>query len=328
MINNRRRVLRVMAVGAGALMAPHSLWATGKSVEFFEWHGRALGADTSIQLYSFDKQKAQQALAGAQDIISKYEAMFSLYDENSQTSKLNKFGVLYNPSSEFVALVMLSKRFSNMTNGAFDISVQPLWDVYQNHFNGQVTGDLDEKITAVLENIGSDKIRVDNESVSFDRDKMAISFNGIAQGYITDQVTEFLNERGFDNILVDMGEYRAGGPQGNGEPWRIGLLDPFDTVSVAEVIEMSSGAVATSGGYGNQFGPSGRYHHLFNPQTGLSSNLYASVTVQADDATTADALSTAFSNMTMSSIKKVLGKQSNVQMRVTDPAGTIHALRS
>lgn len=328
MINNRRRVLRVMAVGAGALMAPKSLWATGKTAEIYDWQGRALGADTSIQLYSYDQEKAEQTLSGAQEIINKYEAMFSLYDENSQTSTLNKFGVLQNPSSEFVALVRLSKKFSKTTNGAFDISVQPLWNVYQNHFNGETTGDLNEKINAVLENIGSDKISVGQERVSFERDNMAVSFNGIAQGFITDKVSEYLNEQGFENVLVDMGEYRAGGPQENGEPWRIGLLDPFDAVSVADVIEMSGGAVATSGGYGNQFDSSGQYHHLFNPQTGLSSKLYASVTVQANDATTADALSTAFSNMTESSIRKVMDHYSNVQVRLTDQNGSIHELRS
>ena len=328
MINNRRRLLRVVAIGAGTLIAPFSLSAAQESSKLYDWHGRALGAEASIQLYSDDGNKAEEILANIQKIISKYEVMFSLYDEESLVSQLNKFGNLSNPSPDFVRLVMLSKKFSQITNGSFDISVQPLWNVYQNHFSGEVPGALREKVIAVLGNIGSNKISLGQDYVSFDNDNMAVSFNGIAQGYITDKVSEYLSGQGFKHVLVDIGEYRANGPQKNGEPWRVGLLDPFDQVSIADVVEMKGNAIATSGGYGNNFDASGQYHHLFNPQTGLSSKLYASVTVQASSATTADALSTAFSNMTQSSIKKTLSQLSGVQVRLTDQNGIIHRLQA
>ena len=314
---SRRRVLRIMAIGAGVAIAPNSLWASKKPAELFTWHGRALGADTSIQLYADGRDKADVVLEGAQAIINKYEKLFSIYDKNSQTSKLNKMGALKNAADEFIGLIKLSKKFSKDTNGAFDITIQPLWETYQSHFNGNDSDSLDGKISTVMDSIGSDKIIINQNDVSFARKKMAVSFNGIAQGYITDKVTEFLSGQGYQNILVDMGEYRAAGPQANGDPWRIGLLDPFDTVSIADVIEMDSGAVATSGGYGNQFDASGKYHHLFNPATGLSSDLYASVTVKAADATTADALSTAFSNMSVANIESTLNHHKNVEVLLT-----------
>ncbi|MBT5385065.1 MAG: FAD:protein FMN transferase [Kordiimonadaceae bacterium] len=328
MINNRRRILRVMAIGAGTLIAPYSLRAAQESTELYDWNGRALGAEASIQLYSDDRNKANEILDNTQKIINKYEGMFSLYKEKSLVSQLNKFGTLSNPSPDFIKLVMLSKKFSKITNGSFDISVQPLWNVYKNHFNEEVSGVLKEKINAVLGNIGSNKISLGQKYISFDNDNMAVSFNGIAQGYITDKVSEYLSGQGFNHVLVDIGEYRANGSQKNGEPWRVGLLDPFDEVSIADVVEMRGTALATSGGYGNNFDASGQYHHLFNPQTGLSSKLYASVTVQASSATTADALSTAFSNMTQKNIKKTLRQLSNVQVRLTDQNGIIHKLQS
>ena len=328
MNKNRRRVLRVMAIGSGAFLAPQTLLSAGRRVEMIEWHGRALGADTSIQLFSNDKSKAAIVIEEAQGIIRKYEAMFSLYIDCSETSKLNRSGVLKNPSPDFVSLIKRSMEFSKSTNGAFDISVQPLWDVYQEHFGGDGDGELNEKINTVIENVGSDNISVNNTHVSFDRKNMAVSFNGIAQGFITDKVTEYLKEQSFSHTLVNMGEYRAIGPQENGDPWRIGLLNPFDGVSIADVLEVNDGAVATSGGYGNQFDASGRYHHLFDPHTGLSSELYASVTVEASDATTADALSTAFSNMTQSDIKKVLDQYHQVCVRLTDQNGQIHVLKA
>lgn len=325
---NRRRVLRVMALGTGAVMTPSVLWSKGTSAELYSWNGNALGAETSIQLYSNDQGQADDALMGAQKIIEKYEALFSLYNENSIIVTLNKTGELLGPHKDFVDLLMLSKSFYAETDGAFDITIQPLWTLYQDHFSGANKSHLEKEIAAVQDVIGSDHIVITDDKVTFNKPNMSVSFNGIAQGYTTDKVTEYLESKGFRNVLVDMGEYRAVGPQENGDPWRIGLLDPFDSISIVDVVEMKSGAVATSGGYGNQFDASGKYHHLFDPKTGLSSALYASVTVRADDATTADALSTAFSNMSQTSIRKVLGQYKNVDVRLTDQKGIIHRLHS
>jgi len=317
-----------MAIGAGVMAAPQVLWANKKTPELFEWQGRALGAETSIQLYSSDKGKADEVLKGAQQIIQKYENLFSLYQDSSHTSLLNKNSIIEKPELEFLELIELSKKFNQQTDGAFDISIQPLWDLYIAHFSGNSGGNIEEKLEETLELIGSDKIIVSKNRVSFAHEDMAVSFNGIAQGYITDKVTEYLKSQGFENTLVDIGEYRAGGPQENGQPWRIGLLDPFDAVSIADVIEMDAGAVATSGGYGNQFDASGKYHHLFDPRSGRSSALYVSVTVKANDATTADALSTAFSNMSENAIKNVLNPYDGVAVRLTDQNGRVRSLQS
>ena len=317
MINNRRRLLRIMAVGTGAFMAPNLLLANNKSVELLSWHGRALGAETSIQLYSDDKNEADVIFEGALSIIEKYERLFSIYDRDSLASQLNEDGKLENLDIDFVKLVKLSKDFYRHTNGAFDISIQPLWNLYKDHFDGNDEEKIENKIKQVLALVGSDNILLSNKSVSFANPGMGISFNGIAQGYITDKVTDYLKSNGFKNVLVDMGEYRAIGLQENGEPWRIGLLDPFDAVSIADVIEMDGGAVATSGGYGNEFDASGKYHHLFDPRSGRSSALYASVTVRAKDATTADALSTAFSSMTEIAIEETLKQFPTVEVRLT-----------
>ena len=130
--NQRRRVLKVMALSTSALIMPHKLLA--KKAELHSWHGNALGAQTSIQLYHDDKQMADQILAHCVKIISKYEKAFSLFDENSEVSRLNKNGWINNASDEFVMLTKLSKQFNEETNGAFDISIQPLWELYEKHF--------------------------------------------------------------------------------------------------------------------------------------------------------------------------------------------------
>ncbi|MCP5381191.1 MAG: FAD:protein FMN transferase [Kordiimonadaceae bacterium] len=326
MKNNRRRMLRIMALGTGVMATPSGLFAKEMPKQFFEWQGRAMGAETSLQLYSDNEKKAEEVITGTQAVIRKYEKLFSLYYPESQISKLNQTGHLNNPDGEFLDLLKQSVQFYQMTSGAFDISIQPLWTLYKNYFGNTDGEDLDNEIKATLSKIGTDKINIQDNAVTFKEKGMGISFNGIAQGYITDKVTEYLKESGFDNVLVDIGEYRAGGPQNDGSPWRIGLLDPFDAVSIADVIEIKSGAVATSGGYGDQFDASGNYHHLFDPHTGKSSGLYASVTVTSLDATTADALSTAFSCMSPSDIKAVLMQFNGSRARLTYNDGTVTVL--
>ncbi|MEZ5759455.1 MAG: FAD:protein FMN transferase [Emcibacteraceae bacterium] len=325
-MNNRRRMLRIMALGTGVLATPSGLFAKETPKQFFEWQGRAMGAETSLQLYSDNEKKAEEVITGARSLIRKYEKLFSLYDRESQISKLNKTGRLDNPDGEFMDLLKQSVQFYQVTNGAFDISIQPLWTLYKNYFGKPEGESLDIEIKATLSKIGTEKIDIQDNTVVFKEQGMGLSFNGIAQGYITDKVTEYLKKNGFDNILVDIGEYRAGGPQNDGSPWRIGLLDPFDAVSIADVIEIKSGAVATSGGYGDQFDASGNYHHLFDPHTGKSSGIYASVTVTSLDATTADALSTAFSCMSPSDIKAVLMQINGSSARLTHNDGTITVL--
>lgn len=324
----RRRLLKIIAFSSSVLAFPNTLWASGKKGEFFQWQGTALGADTSIQLYSKDGDYTHSVLKECQTVIKKYEAMFSLFDEHSDISRLNKNGMIKDSSPEFAELIRLSKEFYNKSNGAFDITIQPLWNLYQKNSKNKKPFDLSKELSQVLPLIGTEKINVNRNDISFMKKGMGISLNGIAQGYITDKVTQFLEQKGFTNALVDIGEYRALGPQNNGQPWRIGLLDPFDEISIADVIEIERGAVSTSGGYGVKFDETGKYHHLFDPKTGQSSHVYASVTVKAENTTVADALSTAFSNMSISDIERLMKQYVNVETRLTYETGEVHILKS
>ena len=129
--------------------------------------------------------------------------------------------------------------------------------------------------------------------VGFLRPGMAVTLNGIAQGYITDRVAELLRAAGFASVLVQLGETVAGAPRSEGRPWRVGIPDPFAPDRVLETLDAVEVAIATSSGRATRFDAAGRHHHLFDPATGRSADRYASVTVVAARATTADALSTA-----------------------------------
>ncbi len=327
MNKKRRKLIRIIGATAGVAMIP-CVASCQQGYELFSWEGYALGTDTEIQLYAMNKSRADDVVARVNELIAKLENIFSLYDPTSEITRLNKTGKLENASQEMIDLLHISKSFWESTNGAFDITVQPLWEHYDRFRNDRDQTAFDRDLVNVIPLIGSDKIIIDEHHVSFARDGMAISFNGIAQGYITDKACALLKENGFIHTLIDVGEYRSGGPQWGGDPWRIGLLDPFDQVSIADIVELGTGGLATSGGYGTVFADDGSKHHLFNPVTGLSANQYASVTVIANDATTADALSTAFSNMTEDAIQAFVKDHGNLDVRLTHYDGAVSHVMS
>jgi thiamine biosynthesis lipoprotein len=114
---------------------------------------------------------------------------------------------------------------------------------------------------------------------------VAITLNGIAQGYITDRVADLLRNDGFEHAVADLGEWRALGNHPEGRPWRAATREGE--------IELSDNALAVSSGAGTAFEPSGRFHHIFDPATGASALRLAEVAVVASRAMIADALATA-----------------------------------
>jgi thiamine biosynthesis lipoprotein len=152
---------------------------------------------------------------------------------------------------------------------------------------------------------------------------MGVTLNGIAQGFITDRVTEMLRDRGFEHVLVDMGEMRALGQHADGTPWRVGIADPDRPWHSGWTLPLRDRAIATSGGYGTPLDSTGRHHHLFDPRTGESANYYRSVSVIASDATTADALSTGLSALAPADALAVLSRYPDASARLLKTDGEV-----
>src|SRR3972149_8892513 len=111
---------------------------------------------------------------------------------------------------------------------------------------------------------------------------------------------------GGTNVLLDRGGTRARGTRPDGAPWRIGLPDPASPQRIARSLDLANRAVATSGGYGTRFDRAGRFHHLFDPARGRSAQYYAAVSVVADRAVLADALSTALYAMPFDAARRLV----------------------
>ena len=119
-----------------------------------------------------------------------------------------------------------------------------------------------------------------------------------------------------------MGETRVIGTHPDGRSWDVAIADPDEPTRIAAVLPLVNRAVATSGAYGFRFDPTGRFNHLFNPATGACACLYRSVTTVADRATTADALSTAFSLMPRDRIQSVMRSVGIQMVYLIDADGT------
>ena len=282
----RRRCVTILAgAAAGAALGGPSLRADAG----IEWRGTALGADARLVFEGTSQARARDAVALVLEEIERLEEIFSLYRRSSAVNDLNRLGRLDDAPLELLELTRRSLWFSAATGGAFDITVQPLWDLYARHFRtpgADPSGPSTEAVAAARDRIGSGRVDISGSGIRL-KPGTRITFNGIAQGYITDRVADLLVGLGWGNLLVCLGETRAPGTRPTGRPWRIALPD-------GHMLDLANSAIATSSPDGLRFFPRGP-HHLFNPLTGCPAASPPSITVTAPRATDADMLSTALS---------------------------------
>lgn len=314
--HSRRRFIGIVAAASGLGMLPAALrQASASSMPApppVTWRGVALGADAELRIYHSNPAVAQQLIDKSIAEVHRLEKIFSLYQEDSALSVLNRQGFIDNPSADLLRLLSESQHFSQLTGGAFDPTVQPLWKLYAEHFSSpqaQPGGPDSAAVAKALKLVDYTALELDPAQIRYLRPNMALTLNGIAQGYITDRVTQLLHDAGLDRALVDMGEIRGLNRLDSADPWQAGLADPDDPQNILETVEIRNQALSTSGGYGTHLDAAGRFTHIFDPKTGLGQPRYRSVSVMADNATTADALSTAFSNMALADAREVIEKQ-------------------
>ena len=321
----RRRMIAIAASAAGsACLTGGRAAAAGDPVR---WYGSALGAQVSIEIHHPDRAEAERLAGRCILDVRRLEQQFSLYREDSAICTLNRTGILVSPDPDMVTLLRASLRFAEMTGGAFDPTVQPLWQLYADHFSSDradTEGPSERRLATTLAKVGRRNLLVSEDRIALTRQGAAITLNGIAQGYATDRVAERLRSAGLSTTLVNMGEIRAIGTGPEGRPWRVGLADPDRPGALTETIDLVDRAVATSAGAGFRFDAKGRFTHLFDPATGGSPSRYSTLSVIAPTATEADALSTALSLMPLSQIQSVVASRTNVQARIMTLDGTLN----
>ncbi|HEY6255720.1 MAG TPA: FAD:protein FMN transferase [Xanthobacteraceae bacterium] len=321
----RRRAIRIAAAAAGLPLMIAAVRATAPAPQMFHWEGQVLDGLSELTLYHTDAALARRTIVKVRAEIARFERIFSLYEGESEISRLNAAGELRRPAPELRALIEESQRFGVMSGGAFDISVQPLWRLYEAHFwsRAHIVPDILARAQDVAREL-VDFRRIDTGAsrVAFAREGMGITLNSVAQGFIADAIANMLRNEGFEQAVVDLGEYRTLGRHPDGHPWRIGIRNALGASEVDRVIELEDMALAVSGGYGTTFEPTGRFNHIFDPQTGASPNRLADAAVIAPRATAATALAVATCVLGEERARVLLEACPGTRAIVTRPDGT------
>ena len=300
MILTRRRFLACCATAA--------LSTSGCSGRVTRHRFYAMGAEAHITLAGAQRQ-TEAALLACRKEITAIESAFSLYDPNSMLSQLNRDGTV-STDTRFSTLLSHALHMAEITSGAFDTTIQPLWQAFSK-------GEGIEKARQLVDWRG---LLMTQGKAQFMQPGMAASFNGIAQGFAADRVTAILTEHGFKNLLVNIGEFSARGAK-PGAPWLLGIRDPLNGRITAE-IEPANSAIATSEPRGTMIAGN---PHIFDPLQ-RSGERWASVTVAANEAWRADALSTAIAASPVEDAEMLLAAGNATRAWLIDTSGVIQIL--
>ena len=276
-----------------------------------------MGTVVNISIVERDLARAEEACEIAFKEMSRIEKMLSVRDESSEVYKLNRHKGLefINVNPEIIFLLEESAKVSTLSQGAFDVSVGPLVELWRKSLEqGEVP--TDTEIHKILPLVDYRNIEIDSRRnlIRFKKKGIKIDFGGIAKGYAVDQAIKALKKKGVKNCLVEAGgDLFALGKGINKKDWLIGLRNPRESGLIIEFSCTNKG-VATSGDYERfKILNKKRYHHLIDPRAGLSVSEVISATIAAPSAMTADALSTAVLILGKEGGMRLIKKTKNVE---------------
>ncbi len=255
-------------------------------------------------------------------IFKKIDLSLSTYVPASIISRINKNDSAVMVDDYFSAVFNKSIEVSKTTNGVFDVTVAPIVNAYGFGFTKK------EKVNKILIDsllpfIGYKKVRIEEKKLVKEIPQVMLDFNAIAQGYTVDVLASFLESKGINNYLVEVGgELRAKGKNINDSCWTVGIEQPneilTDGVSLKAIIQIKNKSLATSGNYKKYYVEDGqKYTHIINPFTGYpAKNNLLSATVIAPNCMTADAYATAFMVMGLEKSKQFLLGHTDLNLEV------------
>jgi thiamine biosynthesis lipoprotein len=270
-------------------------------------HQIVMGTFARVVVIAKDQETGSKCIRAALEEIHKVDELMSDYKSDSEISQVNKRAaeVSVTVSESTYEVLRRSVEFSELTDGAFDITVGPLMDLFREAEKG-AAAPAQQQIAEAKSKVGFEKLKLDSENrtVQFAVESMRLDLGGIAKGYAIDKAVEAAQRNGALGGMVDIGgDIRCfGSPPEDREHWLIAVQDP-DTTRAQTIgdgllmkLRITDAAVATSGDY-QQFVMIGRqrYSHIMNRKTGTSAEGLSSVTIIAASATDADALATSVS---------------------------------
>ena len=306
--SGRRLAARIPAFFLAVLLcfsmagcAAQSKAAKSSGEDFIRSTDFKLNTVVTITIYDSDDE---ELLTKCMSLCDKYEKIFSRTRTDSELYKLNHRELpraegqenTYLLSEELAELLSVGLTYTELSNGAFDVSLAPLTELWDFTSEDPSVPD-DADIQSALSRCGAENVSLNGQKITLPSDDTAFDLGGIAKGYIADRIKDFLVSEGVKSATVNLGgNVLCIGSKPDGSPFKIGIQKPFaDRNDTADVVEITGRSVVSSGIYERYFEEDGvLYHHILNPKTGYPcDNGLIAVTILSDRSVDGDALSTA-----------------------------------
>lgn len=284
-----------------------------KDVAFQDNKGRVFGT-----FYQIKYQSSKDLHAGIIEQLDKVDRSLSIFNKQSVISKINNNEEVV-PDTMFTKVFESAMRISEITDGAFDITVAPLVNAWGFGFKEGTTPEK-HVIDSLMQIVGYEKVWLEDGKIKKKYPNTMIDCGGIAKGYSCDVVADYLRANGIENFLVNIGgEIVTSGINDKRVPWKIQVTKPVEDNMSTEselqaLINVTDKAMATSGNYRNFYYKGGKkYAHTIDPSTGFCvQHNILSATVLADRCVDADAYATAFMVMGLEKAKIILEKHPEI----------------
>ncbi len=310
-----------LRVGAVLILALGSLTQAG----WVRDEQGIMGTVVRAEVWHRDEAVARAGVAAVMEEMRRIDGLMSPYKAHSDLARVNaqasRRAVKVGP--DLLAVVRRARRFSELTDGAFDITFASVGHLYD--YRNGIRPDA-QTIETLLPTIHYRHVHLDGRAgrIAFDRPGVRIDLGGIAKGYAVDRALARLRALGIAHALVS-----AGGDTGIlgdrlGRPWMVGIRDPRHHDAVVAMLPLQDEALSTSGDYERYFEEDGvRYHHILDPGTGAPAGALTSVSVLGPDATTTDALSTSLFVMGVRKGMALVDSLDGIEAIMVDRSGAL-----
>lgn len=266
------------------------------------FHGSSMGTNYMVKIVSensLSPQRQKECREEVQAALDRIESLMSTYREDSELSRFNLASstAFFPLSPETLEVFRLARQISELSGGAFDVTVGPLVNAWG--FGPEAwTGEPDpETLAGLIERVGFDKLILEHRGIRKTRPDLSCDLAAIAKGYGADQAARALDRLGIEHYLVEVGgEICTRGRNRRGDPWSVAIEKPDPSArSIFQIVQLSGEAIATSGDYRNFREIDGvRLSHTIDPRTGRPvAHHLASASVIDRECARADALATA-----------------------------------
>ena len=253
-------------------------------MQLYHYEFKAMGTTCSIQLYAQNTRLAKHISAGVISDVNRLEQKYSRYRSDSLLSDINRLAIKggqIQVDDETASLLNYAATCYQQSDGLFDITsgvLRQIWQFQQNALPDE------EQIAAIRNRMGWQRLNWSAPQLEFPEPGLELDFGGIVKEYAVDRAAVIAQESGMHYGIINLGgDIRVVGPHANGQPWVVGIQHPREQQQVIQKINISQGALASSGDYerciivNNQ-----RYGHVFNPRTGWPVSHLAAVSVVSE----------------------------------------------